>query len=68
MDRQTEAVRLMLRRRPLSSHFGDVTMVPGVHWLVLFSIVFHGPSIPALNLIYRFCGVKPFRDDAVELL
>lgn len=42
-------------------------MVPVVYWLVLFSIVVHGLSIPALNLIYRFCGVKPIRDDAVEL-
>ncbi|KAH6636448.1 Cation/H+ exchanger [Chaetomium tenue] len=42
-------------------------MVPIVYWLVLFSIVVHGLSIPALNLIYRFCGVKPIQEDAVEL-
>ncbi|EAQ91083.1 hypothetical protein CHGG_03018 [Chaetomium globosum CBS 148.51] len=42
-------------------------MVPVVYWLVLFSIVVHGLSIPALNLIYRLCGVKPIQEDAVEL-
>ncbi|KAM4066356.1 sodium/hydrogen exchanger family protein [Hirsutella rhossiliensis] len=40
---------------------------PVVYWLVLFSIVFHGLSIPALNLIYSYMGVKPIRDDAVEI-
>jgi NhaP-type Na+/H+ or K+/H+ antiporter len=42
-------------------------MIPVVYWLVLFSIVVHGLSIPALNLIYRYCDVKPIREDAVEL-
>jgi sodium/hydrogen antiporter len=42
-------------------------MVPVVYWLVLFSIVWHGLSIPALNLIYKFAGVQPIRDDAVEV-
>ncbi|KAF9880873.1 sodium hydrogen exchanger family protein [Colletotrichum karsti] len=42
-------------------------MIPVVYWLVLFSIVFHGLSIPALNLIYKFAGVKPIQEDAVEL-
>lgn len=42
-------------------------MVPVVYWLVLFSIVVHGLSIPALSLIYRVCGVKPIQEDAVEL-
>lgn len=42
-------------------------MVPVVYWLVLFSIVVHGLSIPGLNLIYRFAGVKPIQEDAVEL-
>jgi len=40
-------------------------MVPVVYWLVLFSIVVHGLSIPGLNVIYRFYGVKPIQDDAV---
>jgi NhaP-type Na+/H+ or K+/H+ antiporter len=42
-------------------------MIPVVYFLVLFSIVVHGLSIPALNIIYRFCGVKPIQEDAVEL-
>jgi NhaP-type Na+/H+ or K+/H+ antiporter len=42
-------------------------MVPVVYWLVLFSIVVHGLSIPTLNLIYRYYGVQPIREDAVEL-
>jgi NhaP-type Na+/H+ or K+/H+ antiporter len=42
-------------------------MIPVVYWLVLFSIVVHGLSIPALNLIYKFAGVKPITEDAVEL-
>lgn len=42
-------------------------MIPVVYWLVLFSIVFHGLSIPALNLAYRYFGVEPVQDDAVEL-
>ncbi|KAL1842076.1 hypothetical protein VTJ49DRAFT_6058 [Mycothermus thermophilus] len=42
-------------------------LVPCVYWLVLFSIVVHGLSIPALNLIYKAAGVQPIRDDAVEV-
>ena len=42
-------------------------MIPVVYFLVLFSIVVHGLSIPALNIIYRLCGVKPIQEDAVEL-
>lgn len=40
---------------------------PVVYWLVLFSIVVHGLSIPGLNLIYKYMGVKPIQDDAVEI-
>ncbi|KND86791.1 Na(+)/H(+) antiporter 2 [Tolypocladium ophioglossoides CBS 100239] len=40
---------------------------PVVYWLVLFSIVVHGVSIPALNLIYTYMGVKPIQEDAVEI-
>ncbi|KJZ74361.1 hypothetical protein HIM_06171 [Hirsutella minnesotensis 3608] len=40
---------------------------PVVYWLVLFSIAVHGLSIPALNLIYSYIGVKPIQDDAIEL-
>jgi len=42
-------------------------MIPVVYWLVLFSIVVHGLSIPALNAIYKFYGVKPITEDAVEV-
>ncbi|KAL2257450.1 hypothetical protein VTK26DRAFT_159 [Humicola hyalothermophila] len=42
-------------------------MVPVVYWLVLFSIVVHGLSIPVLNLLYRVYGVEPVRDDGVEV-
>ncbi|KAJ3497180.1 hypothetical protein NLG97_g2095 [Lecanicillium saksenae] len=40
---------------------------PVVYWLVLFSIVVHGLSIPALNLIYTYMGVKPIKEDSVEI-
>lgn len=40
---------------------------PVVYWLVLFSIVVHGLSIPALDIIYRTVGIKPIRDDAVGI-
>lgn len=39
-------------------------MRPVVYWLVLFSIVVHGLSIPALNVIYRYMGVQPIQEDA----
>ncbi|KAL3952088.1 hypothetical protein ACCO45_013805 [Purpureocillium lilacinum] len=40
---------------------------PVVYWLVLFSIVVHGLSIPALNLAYTLMGVEPVQDDAREI-
>lgn len=42
-------------------------MGPVVYWLVLFSVVVHGLSIPGLNLVYKCMGVKPIKDDAVEV-
>jgi NhaP-type Na+/H+ or K+/H+ antiporter len=39
---------------------------PVVYWLVLFSIVVHGLSIPALSIIYSYLDVKPIQDDGVE--
>lgn len=33
-----------------------------VYWLVFFSIVVHGLSIPALNAIYKVTGVTPVVD------
>lgn len=40
---------------------------PVVYWLVLFSIVVHGLSIPALNIIYTYMGIKQIKDDSVEM-
>ncbi|RCI09332.1 hypothetical protein L249_1415 [Ophiocordyceps polyrhachis-furcata BCC 54312] len=42
-------------------------MIPVVYWLVFFSIVVHGLSIPALNAIYNYMGVQPIQDDPVEI-
>ena len=39
---------------------------PVVMWLVLFSIIVHGLSIPILVLIYKWMGVEPIADDAVH--
>jgi sodium/hydrogen antiporter len=38
-------------------------MIPVVYWLVVFSIFWHGLSIPALNLIYKYMGVQPIQDE-----
>ncbi|KAL1614155.1 hypothetical protein SLS56_012176 [Neofusicoccum ribis] len=40
---------------------------PTVYWLVLFSIVFHGLSIPLLDFIYKRMGVAPIVDNPVEI-
>ncbi|KAK4225307.1 putative Na(+)/H(+) antiporter, partial [Podospora fimiseda] len=40
---------------------------PVVFFLALFSIFVHGLSIPALNAIYKWYGVKPIQDDAVSI-
>ncbi|CAF3590990.1 hypothetical protein FGSG_11088 [Fusarium graminearum PH-1] len=47
----------------------DMLNVTGavIYWLVLFSIVVHGLSIPALNFIYQWRGVEPIQDDAVSI-
>lgn len=43
-------------------------MVPVVYWLVFFSIIFHGLSIPALDAFYRWKGVAPIvEDEPVEI-
>ncbi|KAJ3527121.1 hypothetical protein NM208_g10863 [Fusarium decemcellulare] len=42
-------------------------IVPVVYWLVFFSIVVHGLSIPALDIIYTYLGVQPIHDDAVRI-
>lgn len=38
-------------------------MVPVVYWLVFFSIVFHGLSIPALDAFYRWKGIPPIVEE-----
>ncbi|KAI0381097.1 Sodium/hydrogen exchanger family-domain-containing protein [Hypomontagnella monticulosa] len=40
---------------------------PVVYFLVLFSILVHGLSIPVLSAIYKFCKVRPITEDAVEI-
>ncbi|KAI6088278.1 Na(+)/H(+) antiporter 1 [Hypoxylon rubiginosum] len=40
---------------------------PVVYFLVLFSIVVHGLSIPILSAIYKYQEVRPITEDAVEL-
>lgn len=42
-------------------------MGPVVYWLVLFSIVVHGLSIPALSVIYSYMNVKPIQVDGIEV-
>ncbi|KAI8956678.1 Cation/H+ exchanger [Daldinia sp. FL1419] len=40
---------------------------PVVYFLVLFSIVVHGLSIPILSAIYKYTNVRPITEDAVEI-
>ncbi|KAK2024394.1 sodium/hydrogen exchanger family protein [Colletotrichum zoysiae] len=40
---------------------------PVVYWLALFSIVVHGLSIPTLNVVYEYVGVRPIQEDAVAV-
>ncbi|KAK8112995.1 hypothetical protein PG984_013521 [Apiospora sp. TS-2023a] len=42
-------------------------LAPCVYFLVLFSMVVHGLSIPALDALYRWYRVAPVADDAVQL-
>ncbi|KAI3328658.1 Cation/H+ exchanger [Ustulina deusta] len=42
-------------------------LYPVVYFLVLVSIIVHGLSIPILNAVYKYYGVSPITDDAVEL-
>lgn len=42
-------------------------MIPCVYFLVLFSIVVHGLSIPALNFAYQVRDIEPVQEDAVEV-
>lgn len=40
---------------------------PCIYFLVVFSIVVHGLSIPALALAYKWMGIQPIKDDSVEI-
>ncbi|KAF4445777.1 hypothetical protein F53441_10526 [Fusarium austroafricanum] len=40
---------------------------PVIYFLVFFSIVVHGLSIPLLDFTYRQRGVEPIQDDAVSI-
>jgi len=42
-------------------------IAPVVYWLVLFSIVVHGLSVPGLSLTYKFLGTKRIVDDAISV-
>lgn len=39
-----------------------------VYWLVFFSVVVHGLSIPVLSCIYKWLRVPVIRDHPVEIL
>uniref|UniRef100_A0A0D2YA29 Cation/H+ exchanger transmembrane domain-containing protein n=1 Tax=Fusarium oxysporum (strain Fo5176) TaxID=660025 RepID=A0A0D2YA29_FUSOF len=40
---------------------------PVIYFLVFFSIVVHGLSIPLLDFVYRKRGVEPIQDDAISI-
>ncbi|KAI2602917.1 Sodium/hydrogen exchanger family-domain-containing protein [Hypoxylon fragiforme] len=42
-------------------------MTPVVYFIVLFSIIVHGLSIPLLSTIYSYCNVRTITEDAVEV-
>ncbi|KFH45981.1 Na(+)/H(+) antiporter-like protein [Hapsidospora chrysogenum ATCC 11550] len=45
-----------------------IRALPGtIYFLVVFSIVVHGLSIPLLNIVYSRMGIKPIQEDAVTI-
>ncbi|KAJ5587990.1 Cation/H+ exchanger [Penicillium hispanicum] len=44
------------------------SMIPVVYWLVFFSVVVHGLSIPLLSCIYKWLRIPVIRDHPVEIL
>jgi NhaP-type Na+/H+ or K+/H+ antiporter len=45
-----------------------IRALPGaIYFLVVFSIIVHGLSIPTLNIIYKRVGIKPIQEDAVTI-
>ncbi|KAJ5589559.1 hypothetical protein N7537_012237 [Penicillium hordei] len=43
-------------------------MIPVVYWLVFFSVVIHGLSIPVLDCFYKWFKVPTIRDHPVEII
>lgn len=39
-----------------------------VYWLVFFSVIVHGISVPILHLIYKWCKVPVIRDEPIEVV
>lgn len=52
----------------LESNSTNVNSFLVVYWLVFFSIVVHGLSIPLLNVIYKWLRVPVVHDHPVEIL
>jgi hypothetical protein len=40
---------------------------PCIYFLVVFSIIVHGLSIPALAIAYKYMGIQPIKEDSVEI-
>ncbi|KAJ6150725.1 Cation/H+ exchanger [Penicillium chermesinum] len=53
---------------PIRRWMTTTNSISVVYWLVFFSIVVHGLSIPALNGVYRWFQVPIIRDHPVEVL
>lgn len=53
-----------------SSHLNQPIMLirAVVYWLVFFSIIVHGLSVPALNGLFKLFKVTPIHDDPVEVI
>lgn len=51
----------------LTDHDKRLTPNVVVYWLVLFSIIVHGLSVPVLNIFYKVLKVQPVRDHPVEI-
>ncbi|KAK0384669.1 hypothetical protein NLU13_8755 [Sarocladium strictum] len=50
-------------------HLDDLVRAlgPCIYFLVVFSIIVHGLSIPALAVAYKYMGVQPIKEDSVEI-
>ncbi|KAI9372891.1 Sodium/hydrogen exchanger family-domain-containing protein [Aspergillus egyptiacus] len=64
------ARRLFPDRGESDTEINNLTaaMRPVVYWLVLFSIVIHGLSVPILAVVYRILKVDKVRDQPVEVV